>query len=252
ALDEAADPAALRALGDLLLARLHEVPRGAAEVVLTGFDGAPVRVELDPARAPQENAEAYYDRAGRAERAARRLPAELDQARRAAERLDELAERARSGALSATELEAALPPPAARDRTPADERLPYRRYRSRGGLEIRVGRGAADNDALTFHHARPNDVWLHARHAAGAHVVLRWDRDEPPPARDLEDAAVLAALHSRARTSGTVPVDWTRRKYVRKPRGARPGSVIPERVRTLFVEPDETRARALEDEAPEG
>ncbi len=51
---------------------------------------------------------------------------------------------------------------------------------------------------------------------------------------------MLAALNSQARTSGSVPVDWTLRKYVRKPRRAPPGSVLPERVKTLFVEPDPT------------
>jgi predicted ribosome quality control (RQC) complex YloA/Tae2 family protein len=101
-----------------------------------------------------------------------------------------------------------------------------------------VGRGARRNDELTFHHSSPNDVWLHARHAAGAHVVLRWEEHGNPPARDLAEAAVLAALHSRARGSGSVPVDWTRRKHVRKPRKAPPGTVVIERAQTLFVEPD--------------
>ena len=120
--------------------------------------------------------------------------------------------------------------------------LPYRRYRSSGGLEIRVGRGAKRNDELTFRHSAPDDIWLHARDAAGAHVILRWPHAGNPPRRDLEEAAVLAALGSRARTSGSVPVDWARRKHVRKPRKSPPGLVIPSRVQTLFVHPD----RALE------
>jgi predicted ribosome quality control (RQC) complex YloA/Tae2 family protein len=120
-------------------------------------------------------------------------------------------------------------------------RLPYRRFRSSGGLEIRVGRAGRANDELTFRHSSPDDIWLHARDAAGAHVILRWgDRDRNPPRRDLIEAALLAALNSRARTSGTVPVDWTRRKHVRKPRNAPAGTVIPDRVSTLFVEPDPT------------
>jgi len=81
-------------------------------------------------------------------------------------------------------------------------------------------------------------VWLHARYKSGAHVVLRWGRPGNPPARDVEEAAVLAALNSGARTSKTVPVDWTLRKHVRKPRGSPPGAVVPQRVRTIFVEPD--------------
>jgi predicted ribosome quality control (RQC) complex YloA/Tae2 family protein len=101
-----------------------------------------------------------------------------------------------------------------------------------------VGRGARQNDDLTFHHSAPDDIWLHVREAPGAHVILRWGREGNPPARDLEEAAVLAALGSDARHAGVVPVDWTRRKYVRKPRKAAPGAVIPGRVQTLFVEPD--------------
>jgi predicted ribosome quality control (RQC) complex YloA/Tae2 family protein len=83
--------------------------------------------------------------------------------------------------------------------------------------------------------------------------VLRWsDAQANPHARDLHEAGVLAALHSKARTSGTVPVDWTRRKYVRKPRKASPGSVTIERAKTVFVEPNEElekRLRVAEDEA---
>jgi predicted ribosome quality control (RQC) complex YloA/Tae2 family protein len=116
--------------------------------------------------------------------------------------------------------------------------LPYRVFRSSGGLEIRVGRGAKHNDELTFKHSSPGDVWLHARHVGGAHVILRWPGPGNPPARDLAEAATLAALHSKARTSGSVPVDWTFRKYVRKPRKSPPGRVAVERIETLFVRPD--------------
>jgi predicted ribosome quality control (RQC) complex YloA/Tae2 family protein len=109
-----------------------------------------------------------------------------------------------------------------------------------------VGRGSRHNDDLTFHHSSPNDVWLHARDAAGAHVVLRWPGPGNPPARDLEEAATLAALHSKSRTSGSAPVDWTLRKYVRKPRKAPPGRVTADRLQTLFVEPDEALPERLE------
>jgi predicted ribosome quality control (RQC) complex YloA/Tae2 family protein len=127
------------------------------------------------------------------------------------------------------------------------ERLPYRLYRTSGGLEVRVGRSSKDNDKLTFRHAAHGDVWLHARSVPGSHVVLRWAEEGAPPARDLEEAATLAALYSKARTSGTVAVDWTRRKYVRKPRGAPPGRVTLINAKTLFVAPDpavEERLRA--------
>ncbi|MBC7790603.1 MAG: DUF814 domain-containing protein [Anaerolineae bacterium] len=123
--------------------------------------------------------------------------------------------------------------------------LPFRTYRSSGGLDIWVGRGAKSNDHLTFREAAPNDVWMHARGAAGAHVVLRWSNEQRPPAADLEEAAQLAAWHSRARGSAVVPVDWTRRKYVRKPRGGAPGLVVVSRADTIMARPDGISERKL-------
>jgi predicted ribosome quality control (RQC) complex YloA/Tae2 family protein len=242
------DPQRMRAVGDLILARYKDIPSGSVATTLIGFEGEPVEVRLDPAAPAHANAAAYYQRATKAERAAERLPALIDEASVAYARLETLTERVRTGEADETEVRAALGPATPRsgggDAAPS---LPYRSYRSSGGLEIRVGRGARHNDDLTFHHSAPDDVWLHARQAAGAHVVLRWPGPGRPPARDLREAAVLAALHSKARTSGSVPVDWTLRKYVRKPRKAPRGQVAVERVETLFVEPDATLLDSLRD-----
>ena len=236
-LAEAPEPHQLRTFGDLLLARLTDFERGADRARILDFDGIPMEVELDPKRSPQDNAAAYYERAARAGRARTRLPGLIAAAEREAQRLDALVERARDGRAHRREILAEVPEREAAVGPMAPAR-PYSVYRSSGGLEIRVGRGARHNDDLTFHHSGPSDIWMHARHAAGAHVVLRWRGDGNPPARDLAEAACLAALHSKARTSGSVPVDWTRRKYVRKGRKAPPGQVLVERAKTLFVTPD--------------
>lgn len=245
---ETAGPEAerLRARGDLLLARLHEVPRGAGRVELRDFDGGTVELELDPALSPSDNAQALYSAARKRSRAADALPGILSRTERERDALASLVERATRGAASEEEVDAALPPEPAGGSSGEEELAPYRRYTTSGGHEVRVGRSGKANDELTFHHSSPNDVCLHARDTAGAHVILRWnDANANPPARDLAEAAVLAALHSRARTSGTVPVDWTRRKYVRKPRKSPPGLVLPDRVSTVFVEPDPGLARRL-------
>ncbi len=240
------DPARTRGVGDLILARMKSIPRGAARVTIEDFEGGPMRVSLDPTLAPHENAARYYARAARAERAAATLPAEIEEAGGRLEAWYALSEQVAAGTVSASELERRLGPstPAARSRR-APARPPYHRFRSSGGTEIRVGRTADGNHALTFHHSDPDDIWLHARHASGAHVILRWRGEGNPPPRELEEAAVLAAVHSKGRTSATVPVDWTRRKYVRKPRGAPPGTVTFERGTTVFVAPDAELARRL-------
>jgi predicted ribosome quality control (RQC) complex YloA/Tae2 family protein len=240
-LESTPEPRTLRIQGDMILAHLRLVRKGATEVTLPGFEDTPETIVLDPTLSPQKNAERFYDRAGRAERAQARLPALIQKAESRVAELSDLLDKVRAGEASADEIREALPESGAGgggSPDPHGPSLPYRRYWTSGGLEVRVGRGSKHNDQLTFKHAAPNDIWLHARHASGAHVVLRWNGKETPPARDLEQAAILAALHSKARSSGSVPVDWTRRKYVRKPRKAPPGSVQLDRAKTLFVEPD--------------
>lgn len=244
-LDGLPDPQHLRAVGDLILARYREIPTGATEAALTGFDGDPIQIRLEPGEPAHETAARYYQSATKAQRAAGRLPDLIAEARRERDALEELLERVRAGEAGATEVREALGPERVAARDADGPALPYRSFRSSGGLEIRVGKGARFNDDLTFHHSAPDDVWLHASHTAGAHVILRWPGSGRPPARDLEEAAVLAALHSKARTSGSVPVAWTLRKYVRKPRKSPPGQVTIEREETLFVEPDESLLESL-------
>jgi predicted ribosome quality control (RQC) complex YloA/Tae2 family protein len=180
-----------------------------------------------------------YEEARRQDRARRRIPTLIDETAQQRDRLAALLERAQRGDLSDGDLKEIAAKPAVKPQQPHAERLPYRRYRTTNGLEVRVGRNAKSNDELTLHHSSPRDIWLHARHVGGAHVILRWNEPEAnPPITDIMEAAMLAAIHSIARTSKTVPVDYTRRKYIRKPRRSAPGSVVMERGKTVFVQPD--------------
>lgn len=247
----AAEAERLRRGGDLLLAHLGVVRKGMESVELPDFEGGAQVVALDPALSPVENANAFYDQARRRERASERVPPLIEKLEGEVARLGAVLARAEAGEAQAAEVEAAAGEPDRAARAAADEEpLPFRRYRTSRGLEVRVGRSGRANDDLTFHHSAPNDVWLHARDVAGAHVILRWgDAEANPSQRDLSEAAVLAALHSRARTSSVVAVDWTRRKYVRKPRKAPPGAVVPDRVKTVFVEPDAALERRMREAA---
>lgn len=255
-LEQGDGSAALRSAGQLLLMNKDRIRRGDPEAVVEDFDGAERRIPLDPAADALANAENYFRRARRREKAERELPARIDAARSRLSVLEEaLSELLRSGPTDELWLLAGgRPAPGPSTRMPGGPGsvLPYRRLVSSGGLEIRVGRSARANDSLTFRNSAPDDIWLHARQAAGAHVILRWgNREQNPPEADLRDAALVAADSSEARSSGLVAVDWTRRKYVRKPRKSAPGAVIPDRVKTLFVEPDPARVRQMKDAGPD-
>ena len=112
------------------------------------------------------------------------------------------------------------------------------RLRMDDGLAVLVGKNSLQNEAVTFREAAPNDLWLHARGVPGAHVIVKaGGRPVPEPA--LRRAAAIAAYFSQSRGAGTVPVDYTQQRYVRHMKGGGPGMVIYEGERTLYVAPEE-------------
>jgi predicted ribosome quality control (RQC) complex YloA/Tae2 family protein len=116
------------------------------------------------------------------------------------------------------------------------ETKPYRFFSS-DGLRIYVGKNNKQNDQLTLKTAQANDIWLHTQKIPGSHVIIKKDYGEIPSSTVYE-AAVLAAWHSKAKHSGNVPVDYTKVKNVKKPKGAKPGMVIYTDYKTLYVNPD--------------
>lgn len=113
-----------------------------------------------------------------------------------------------------------------------------RRFAISDGWIALVGRSNRENDLLTHKLAKPRDLWFHARGVAGSHVILqRGGRKDNPSEPVLEAAAGIAAYYSKGRTSGLVPVIYTERRYVRKPRKAPPGLAVCLREKVLMVEP---------------
>ena len=271
ALEKLADEAARvpaaeadRHVADLLKPNLHRVKRGDREIVVTEWTEAgsrEVKVVLDPALSPQANMERHYRRYRRIVESAARVAAREAEVRVRLAALRALAaevEAAELVVLPRLEREArrlgAGPRPAPRPRSrrgDEPERLPYRTFRSLPGVSILVGKGAAENDALTRTVARGNDVWLHARGVPGAHVVVRMGRSPGPDQETLLDAAHLAAHFSDARGAPQVDVAWTRARYVRKPKGSAPGAVSyhQEKVMALRVDPARIERLLGEEEA---
>jgi predicted ribosome quality control (RQC) complex YloA/Tae2 family protein len=106
------------------------------------------------------------------------------------------------------------------------------------GFEVLIGRGAADNDHLTFDVAAPADLWLHVGGGTpGSHVVIRNPDKVEIPDPVVEVAAAAAAWYSKARGSPKVEVHICRAGDVSKPRGAPPGLVEISRYRKLKVSP---------------
>jgi predicted ribosome quality control (RQC) complex YloA/Tae2 family protein len=247
--------------GDLLLANIGTAVRAGNKVLVTDFyaeDAPTVELEIDEKRTLQEEAGRRFARYAKAKRAAREIAerlvkvapelAALEARREELERIvaardeDALAafdggkadERARDGRPGSVERRKDS------KKSSAEKGRALRRYRSSDGYEVVVGRGARENDELTFRVARSYDTWMHSADYPGSHVVVRArGKDDTIPHRTLVEAARLAAHFSQARKDARVAVNYTQRKFVSKPRGAAPGLVYLSSFRTLLVEPGE-------------
>lgn len=239
-----------RIKGELLSASLYKVEKGARGVELDNYydpDCAPIWVELDPKLSASANAQRYFKLYQKA-RSAQKLAAEqkakteeeLNYLEGQLENLSKCSEEAELFEIRA-ELEQQGYVKAGRSRSQMKSLAPSKplKMSASDGTIILVGKNNLQNDKLTAS-AQLDEVWLHAKDMPGSHVIIV---GENPSEQTIGEAASLAAYYSRGRQAGRVPVDYTLRRYVKKPGGARPGFVIYTHQRTIWAQPREVIAR---------
>ncbi|MBS2013470.1 MAG: DUF814 domain-containing protein [Deltaproteobacteria bacterium] len=241
-----------------LVGEAARTPRGAAKMIVTDWssgEAVPMEIPLDPAKSAREQVEAMFKRAKRLRLGGRIAGDRLTQAETQLEgvthALDEVKAAPSLAAMDDAAREAkriaprdvALPQAAGGgatgerrgDKKGDARRTPFRTFLARSGAKILVGKGAADNDALTLHVAKPHDLWLHAKDKTGAHVIVPLAKGHTCPGDDLVDAAHLAAHFSDARDESIVDIQYTPKRYLRKPKGSGPGFVIVDREKVLAL-----------------
>ncbi len=241
-------------LGELLKSALHRMKRGDREVtVVDYFADPPVEraVPLDPSLSPVENMNRYFRlyRKGQTgmEVKARIIPAvEGDieylesvlyyaERARSMEELVELREELiASGFLRDRESKKKKKK---RDKGKARREPPAVERRRIGDFPVYVGKSNRGNDHILRHMASPDDLWLHARHHPGSHVLLKVPRGKEVPEEVLIQAAKLAAARSAASEDSKVEVYVAKVRDLARVPGNRPGLVRVRKYNTLLVEP---------------
>jgi predicted ribosome quality control (RQC) complex YloA/Tae2 family protein len=236
--------------------------RGADKLVAVDWSSgqaSQVELALDPARDAREQIEAIFKLARRLKDGAAIARRRLEESRCTHSRLadlvakvaadseadlDAVAQLAKEAAPREFKLGRGVPSAPGRSRRPLP-RPPYRAFLGASGARILVGRGAAHNDALTLHVARPRDLWLHAKGHTGAHVVVPLDKGASCSPDVLVEAAHLAAHFSEAREERVVEVEYTPRRYVRKPRRSAPGLVVLDREKVILLRREDAILQGL-------
>lgn len=237
----------LRIKGDLLSANMYAIQKGETSVKLQNFyeeNLAELEIALDPALTPQQNAQKYYKNYRKAKTAEEKLTEQIGLAQTELTYIDSvfeslaLAENERD--LNEIRAELAEQGYVRRRAGKKNQKQPVLsaplKFKTSDGFTVLVGRNNRQNDKLTMKDANNNDIWFHTKNIPGSHTVLVTDGKAPTEIA-MEEAAVLAAQHSRAKDSAQVPVDYTQIRYVSKPQGAKPGMVIYVQYKTVYVDP---------------
>ena len=253
-LEEALGSELLRRQADTLMIHLYAIPDGAETVDLpdlfTHDQPGILTIPLNPRLSPLSNAQQYYAAYNKLQRRQQQTSLQLAECSRELAYLESVAinlahnlshqeaEEIRTELISSGYLPRLKRPRAAA----AANSKPWETCVQ--GLLILAGRNNLQNDRLTFKTGHPDDIWLHTKDIPGSHVIIRCGPTAPDETV-LAAAAQMAAWLSKARLSANVPVDYTRRRYVKKPSGAKPGYVIYEKQQTIYITPDEELVKDL-------
>lgn len=232
--------------GQLLTANIYQMDKGMKEIEVYDYltEGSPlVSILLNPDWTPSENIQDYYKKYNKAKARIRELTDQLEQTKNENDYLENVFvsinnidsleaiedikdEMAREGYYSQVNIKKKT------EKTPSKPL----EFTASDGTLILVGKNNTQNDRLTFKIASPNDIWLHTKDIPGSHVIIKATL-ETVSQDALQEAAMLAAYYSKSQASSQVPVSYTPRKNVKKPKGAKPGMVIYTDYKTIYVTP---------------
>ncbi len=236
-----------KVLGELILANLYRIEKGMSRAEVENYYTDPIStqiIELDLRLSPSENAQRYFKKYNKAKTGQIEILKQLEETQHEVDYLEQVLTAIDNSSDTDTldEIRSELADQGYLKRKVAaykskKMKLKYLQFLSSDGFDILVGKNNYQNDYLTLKLASNKDLWLHTKLIPGSHVIVRTNGEEVPDAT-LMEAALLAAYHSKGRLSGQVPIDYTLVKNVSKPSGAKPGMVIYQTNKTLYVTPE--------------
>ena len=232
---------------DLINSNLYAIEKGFDSVILVDFydENMPeIEIKLDPSLSPTQNAQKYYKEYRKGKTAEVKLAEQIALGKSELDYLETLfyslsqAQTEQDLSEIRTELcEGGYIKTQKKGKQKETISKPLQ-FVTSDGFTVLVGKNNKQNDKLTLKDANRNDIWLHTKDIHGSHTILVTNGQEVTETA-IYEASVLAARHSKAKNSASVPVDYTKVRYVSKPSGAKPGMVIYVNQKTLFVDPQE-------------
>lgn len=236
-------------LGDLIIANLYSLEKGMDTALLQNYHSSDlelIEIKMNKNLTPTENSQSYYKKYNKAKKALKLLTNQINLTKEEViylesvmesldkcydhEEIDEIKEELlQQGYLRRTNSKSK-----SKGKKKTHKLL---HYVSSGNLDIYVGKNNMQNDYLTLKIANPRDIWFHTKDIPGSHVIVKTGNEKVDDVT-ISEAALLAAYHSKGKLSSNVPVDYTQKKNVKKPAGAKPGKVIYDNYKTIYITPE--------------
>ncbi|MGN1401727.1 MAG: NFACT family protein [Bacillus sp. (in: firmicutes)] len=232
--------------GELLTANIYQLSQGMSEIEVVNYyddQGGTVTIPLNPQKSPSQNAQYYFTKYQKAKNA---MEIVTEQVRLAEEEvayfdtllqqlesaepkdIEEMREELQEGGYLKQRNKKAF-------NKKREDKPKLDAYVSSNGQQILVGKNNKQNDYLTNKLSKKDFIWLHTKDIPGSHVVIQ---TSDPDEQTIKEAAILASYYSKAKDSSGVPVDFTKIRHVKKPKGSKPGFVTYDNQQTVYVTPD--------------
>ncbi len=232
--------------GELITAYMHEIKRYDKEaVVFDYYTNEEITIPLDPEIAPNDNAQRYYRKYNKLKVRETTAREQLDKAYSDREyflnllhQMDAITTSDEVEEIREELVEEGILKFKSSNKKKKKNKIQLHEFKTSNGLTVLVGKNNKQNDYLTSKKAQNNHLWFHTKDIPGSHVVITHTPGEIED-QDILEAAMIAAFHSKAGSSESVPVDYTDIKHVHKISGAKPGFVTYTDQNTVFVTPVE-------------
>ncbi|WIV10794.1 NFACT RNA binding domain-containing protein [Proteiniborus sp. MB09-C3] len=235
--------------GDLLTANLHRIEKKQTSIVLENYyreDLEKICIHLDPRLSPIQNAQKYYKKYNKLKNAYQLVSEQIIKTQEEIDYLENVLislenctelreiEEIREELVNEGYVKKSSSKVKKKEKEVYSSPL---HFISSDGYDIFVGKNNKQNDYLTLKLSSKEDIWMHTKNIPGSHIIIK-AKDSQISEETIIEAAMLAAYHSKAKLSSNVPVDYTERKNVKKPSGAKPGMVIYDYYNTVYVTPE--------------
>lgn len=230
--------------GELITANMYAISRGMDSFEAVNYydeNCGKIKIALDKTLSPSQNAQKYYKRYAKLKRTQETVSAQRGETEERLNYFNSIATHI-SAAEELSDLEETLEElkqiglikDVTKGKKQKPKITPFRSYNI-GGFKVLAGRNNIQNDRL-IKSISGNDMWLHTQGYHSSHVAIICEGREIPD-DVLLAAAEICAYYSDGRNGTKIPVDYTRRKFVKKPPASNAGFVIYTDYKTILVEP---------------